>query len=161
MDQVRGRTLRRRGLEVRPLTKGVGTLIYALDTQRYLFLLRSTGSWSMTWGLPGGKINESETVVEGLNREIEEELGGKIYAPKFVPIEIFTSKNEKFMYHTYFVAVDNEFLPKLNSEHLGYAWLPMSSLPKPLHPGVNRTLNNPEIIEKIREAEINCSNGLI
>jgi 8-oxo-dGTP pyrophosphatase MutT (NUDIX family) len=143
-------------MEFRPLTKGVGTLIYALDTKRYLFLLRSTGSWSLTWGLPGGKINETETVFEGLNREIEEELGGKIYLPDFVPIEIFTSKNEKFMYHTYFVAVEYEFLPKLNEEHLGYSWLPLTALPRPLHPGVNRTLNNPEIVTKIQAAELSC-----
>lgn len=156
MDEIGRRPIRRRGMELRPLTKGVGTLICALDTKRYLFLLRSTGSWSMTWGLPGGKVNGAETVVEGLNREIEEELGGKIYSPKFVPIEIFTSKNEKFMYHTYFVAVEYEFLPKLNDEHLGYAWLPLTSLPRPLHPGVNRTLNNPEIIAKIQSAELSC-----
>ena len=157
MDQISGGSLRRRGLEFRSLTKGVGTLIYALDTKRYLFLLRNTGSWSMTWGLPGGKINQNETLVEGLNREIQEELGGKIYSPNFVPIEIFTSKNEKFMYHTYFVAVEYEFLPKLNQEHSGYAWLPLDALPKPLHPGVYRTLSNQEIVGKIQEAETSCS----
>lgn len=153
MDQERRRALRSRGMEVRALTKGVGALIYARNTGRYLFLLRTLGSWPMTWGLPGGKINADEGIVDGLNREIFEELGGKIVEPKIVPIEMFTSNNEQFIYHTYFIAVDYEFIPELNHEHLGYAWLPLSAAPKPLHPGVNRTLNSEEILNKIKIAE--------
>jgi 8-oxo-dGTP pyrophosphatase MutT (NUDIX family) len=107
----------------------------------------------MTWGLPGGKVNTNETVVDGLNREIHEELGGKIIAPKFLPIEMFTSNNEQFIYHTYFVAVDYEFIPDLNSEHVGYAWLPLTATPKPLHPGVSRTLTSEDIVKKIQTAE--------
>jgi 8-oxo-dGTP pyrophosphatase MutT (NUDIX family) len=109
----------------------------------------------MTWGLAGGKIDTGESVAEGLNREIQEELGGKIVEPKFVPIEMFTSNNEQFVYHTYFVAVDYEFIPVLNNEHMGYAWLPLDAAPKPLHPGVNRTLSAEEIMHKIHTAESN------
>lgn len=155
MDQGRRRAIRRRGMELRALTEGVGALIYARNTGRYLFLLRTQGSWPMTWGLAGGKIDAGESVAEGLNREIQEELGGKIVEPKFVPIEMFTSNNEQFVYHTYFVAVDYEFIPQLNNEHLGYAWLPLAAAPKPLHPGVNRTLSSTEIMNKIHTAESN------
>jgi 8-oxo-dGTP pyrophosphatase MutT (NUDIX family) len=155
MDQGSRRPLRRRCLEFRTLTEGVGALIYARNTGRYLFLLRTQGSWPMTWGLAGGKIDTGESVAEGLNREIQEELGGKIVEPKFVPVEMFTSNNEQFVYHTYFVAVDYEFVPKLNHEHVGYAWLPLDAAPKPLHPGVNRTLTSKEIMCKIHTAESN------
>lgn len=153
MDQVGGRTIRRRQLEFRSITEGAGALIFARDTGRYLFLLRSTKSWEHTWGLPGGKINPGENVRQGLEREILEELGGQILSAKLVPIEMFTSSNKKFIYHTYFIAVDTEFVPELNSEHIGYAWLPLSSSPKPLHPGVKRTINSAEAMEKISSAE--------
>ena len=153
MDQISRRSLRRRSVELRPLTEGVGALIYARTTGRYLFLLRTQGSWPLTWGIAGGKIDAGESVAEGLNREIQEELGGKIVGPKFVPIEMFTSSNEQFVYHTYFVAVDYEFMPELNKEHLGYAWLPLSAAPSPLHPGVNRTLTSEDIMRKIHTAE--------
>ena len=156
MEQVGGRPLRRRGLEFRALTLGVGALIFARNTGRYLFLLRSSGSWPMTWGLPGGKIDAGETVLEGLNREIQEELGGVIVDPKIVPIEMFTSNNEQFIYHTFFIAVDYEFAPELNEEHLGYAWIPLDAAPKPLHPGVSRTFNSGTIMSKIKIAEENC-----
>ena len=156
MDTIGRRSLRRRGLELRALTAGVGALIYARNTQRYLFLLRSSGSWSRTWGLPGGKIKLGETVLEGLNREIQEELGGIIIDPKVVPVEMFTSNNEQFVYHTFFIAVDYEFAPALNQEHIGYAWVPIDSAPHPLHPGVSRTFGSTTILAKIKTAEQTC-----
>lgn len=156
MDKIGRRKVRGRCLEFRSLTEGVGALIFARTTGRYLFLLRTSGSWPMTWGLPGGKIDAGESVVAGLTREIMEELGGKILDPKFVPIEMFTSNNEQFVYHTYFIAVDYEFVPELNEEHLGYAWLPLSVAPKPLHPGVHRTLHSEDVMSKIQTVENNC-----
>jgi len=138
------------------LTQGVGALIYAKSTKRYLFLLRQGGSWSYTWALPGGKIDLDETVLSGLAREIEEELGGRITDPKLIPIEKFTSDNERFVYHTFFISINHEFVPLLNYEHIGYAWLPLEHAPRPLHPGISRTLACEPVIDKIRLAEINC-----
>lgn len=107
----------------------------------------------MTWALPGGKINANETVVVGLSREIEEELGGRITDPKLIPIEKYTSDDGKFVYHTFFVSVDDEFVPVLNDEHIGYSWLPLSAAPKPLHPGIVRTINDGLVCGKISVAE--------
>jgi 8-oxo-dGTP pyrophosphatase MutT (NUDIX family) len=143
-------------MESRNITQGVGALIYAKDTKRYLFLLRQGGSWSLTWALPGGKVDAGETVVVGLAREIEEELGGRIRDPKLVPIEKYTSDNFRFIYHTFFIGVDYEFIPLLNDEHIGYAWLPLSAAPRPLHPGIVRTLNAQEVVAKIALAEQYC-----
>lgn len=153
MDQKRRRSLRRGSMEFRSLTQGVGALIYAKDTGRYLFLLRHGGSWANTWALPGGKVDVGETVIIGLAREIEEELGGRIQDPKLIPIEKYTSENGKFVYHTFFVSVDYEFLPKLNNEHIGYAWLPLHAAPKPLHPGITRTLTCEPVMEKLAIAQ--------
>lgn len=107
----------------------------------------------MTWALPGGKINANETVVVGLAREIEEELGGRITDPKLIPIEKYTSDDGKFVYHTFFVSVNDEFVPVLNDEHIGYAWLPLPAAPKPLHPGIIRTINDSLVCGKISVAE--------
>jgi 8-oxo-dGTP pyrophosphatase MutT (NUDIX family) len=137
------------------LVEGVGAFIYARDTGCYLFLLRKGGSWPMTWALPGGKFNTGETDIDALGREIQEELGGRILDPELVKIDHYTSPNGKFKYHTYFIAVDKEFLPLLNNEHYGYAWLPLSAAPKPLHPGIVRTLKNQDVLGKIRSASSN------
>lgn len=156
MGQSSRRPIRSRSLEFRSkLIEGVGAFIYAKSTSRYLFLLRNGGSWPMTWALPGGKITLGETPFEGLAREIEEELGGRIQDPKLILLDYYVSKNLKFRYTTYFVSVDDEFLPLLNNEHIGYAWLPLSSPPRPLHPGLVRTFNTESIIAKIKLAEDN------
>lgn len=132
------------------MIESTGALIYSTNTKRYLFLLRSGPKYSNTWGLPGGKIERGETVYQGLLREIEEELGGVIPDAKFYPIEKFTSDNNKFTYHTFLIPVDEEFIPILNEEHKGYAWCAVEDHPKPLHPGVWRTINFNEVIEKLK-----------
>ena len=55
-------------------TEGVGALIYARSTNRYLFLLRSRSRHAGSWGIAGGKIEAGETVIHGLVREIREEM---------------------------------------------------------------------------------------
>lgn len=131
------------------MIEGTGALIYSIRTQRYLFVLRNGSKFSNTWGLPGGKIEQGETVAEALAREIEEELGGVIRNSKLYPIEKFTSDNQKFVYHTFLIPVDDEFIPELNREHKGYAWCAVADHPKPLHPGVWRTINFGEVIAKL------------
>jgi len=130
-----------------------GALIYCRDTHRYLFLLRNGGRHSGSWGLVGGKIEAGETVIDGLNREIAEELGGVIKDAKLIPIEKFTSDTSQFEYHTYVITVDEEFVPILNHEHRGYCWVKLEDYPRPLHPGVWRTFKFSSVIDKIRTLE--------
>ena len=135
------------------MIEGTGALIYSIKTHRYLFLLRNGSKHSGTWGLPGGKIDHGETVAQALAREIEEELGGVIAGAKLIPIEKFTSDNGKFTYHTFLIPVDDEFVPVLNDEHRGYAWVAVEDYPKPLHPGVWRTIKFNEVVAKLKTVE--------
>jgi hypothetical protein len=45
--------------------------------------------------------------------------------------------------------VDKEFIPVLNEEHQGYAWVDFNVWPKPLHQGVKNSLTNKTIKTKI------------
>ena len=130
-----------------------GALIYCTRTHRYLFLLRNGGRYPNTWGLVGGKVEPGETVLEGLHREIREEMGGEIKDAKVIPIEQYTSNKNTFVYHTFLIKVEEEFVPELNNEHKGYCWVPLDDYPKPLHPGVWRTFKFKNIIDKIRTIE--------
>jgi len=117
-----------------------GAFIYCTSTNRYLFLLRTEGKYAHTWGLVGGKVEMNESIHDGLKREIFEEMGGKIDDAKLIPVETYTSTNKKFVYHTYTIHVEEEFVPILNKEHRGYTWVELGDHPKPLHPGVWRTI---------------------
>jgi 8-oxo-dGTP pyrophosphatase MutT (NUDIX family) len=135
------------------LNQGCGAIIYCTSTNRYLFLLRESGKFPGTWGLAGGKIEFGETIEQGLLREIKEELGGEIPGAKILPIEKYTSNNNGFVYHTFLIKVEEEFIPILNHEHIGYCWVPIEHLPTPLHPGVCRTLKFKKIKSKIQVHE--------
>ena len=57
------------------------------------------------------------------------------------------------IYNTYVSVIKNEFIPKLNDEHKGYAWTKIDSWPKPLHPGAFSTFTAEEILKKISTLE--------
>lgn len=133
--------------------EGCGALIYAKSTNRYLFLLRNKHKYSGTWGIVGGKIDNNETVIQGLVREIQEEVGVDYSKKKFIPLETFTSENGKFVYYTFVVSIDEEFVPALNDEHRGYCWVELKDHPKPLHPGLWRSFNFDIIKKKIKTLE--------
>lgn len=129
---------------------GCGALIFSKSTKRYLFLLRENSKHDNTWGLVGGKIEINETILQGLTREINEELGGEILDAKILPLEKYTSDNNKFTYHTFLIKVDEEFTPMLNKEHKGYCWTRLEDCPKPMHPGLEKTLKLKNILEKLK-----------
>ena len=119
-----------------------GALFYTLDTKRFLFLHRCKSKTKNLWGLVGGTNEDKETPWQGLQREIEEELGLLPDIKKTVPLETFISSDEHFHFHTYLCVIDKEFIPKLNEEHNGYAWVNFGSWPKPLHNGLANTLRS-------------------
>lgn len=131
---------------------GVGALFYSQSTHRYLFLLRNGEKHNGSWGLVGGKVEPGELPIQALRRETVEEVG-ELKIKKIIPLEHFTSDNAKFEYHTYLIPVDEEFIPRLNHEHRGYAWTSIEDHPKPLHPGVWRTFNFASVLDKIRTLE--------
>lgn len=134
-------------------TEGVGALVYARSTNRYLFLLRNKSKHSGSWGIVGGKVDPGETVIQALVREIVEEIGQDFADRKFIPLETFTADNKKFVYYTFLVTVEEEFVPVLNNEHRGYCWVELQDHPKPLHPGLWRSFNFDIVKKKIKTLE--------
>ena len=126
--------------------QAAGVFFYSKSTKRYLYLLRSDHR-SPTWSIPGGGIDQDETLFEGIARECDEEMAFDISELKLIPIQKFV--NNAFSYHTFFCEVKEEFIPTLNDEHVGYAWVTEGQYPKPLHPGLFSTVNIDIVIEKL------------
>jgi ADP-ribose pyrophosphatase YjhB (NUDIX family) len=127
-----------------------GALFYTLDTQRFLFLHRTQSKNKNVWGLVGGTNEDKETAWEGLRREIREEIGSIPEIKKTIPLETFISKDENFLFHTYLCVIEKEFIPVLNNEHNGYAWVSFNSWPKPLHNGLANTLRSKQNQQKLQ-----------
>jgi len=139
-------------MESSPLN-AVGIWFYSVSTSRYLYLLRNDPKHPGTWGLPGGKVEQGESLLDAIKRECSEEIGSFPDTIRIVPIEQFTSADNKFVYHTFFAVVADEFTPKLNDEHQGYAWVDSDTIPKPLHPGLWSTINIEEVKSKVKVVE--------
>ena len=122
-----------------------GIFFYCTTTGRFLYLMRSDANYA--WGVPGGKIETDETLLEGLKRECLEEISYFPKNAKLVPIQKFV--NNSFTYHTFFCAIEDEFVPLLNNEHVGYAWIGHDQHPKPMHPGLFSTVNIDIVKEKL------------
>lgn len=119
-----------------------GALFYSLKTSRFLLLHRAQSKQNDVWGLVGGTNGENESPWNALQREIKEEIGFLPDIVKTIPLETFVSNDEKFFFHTYLCVIREEFIPVLNDEHNGYAWVSFGRWPKPLHMGLRNTLQN-------------------
>ena len=126
-----------------------GVFFYVQNTQRFLYLLRNDPKNIGNWGIPGGKIEEGETLLDGVTRECMEEIGYFPTDAKLIPIQKFISN--KFVYHTFFCSVEDEFIPILNDEHSGYSWIDYEHYPKPMHPGLFNTINFDVVQDKLKE----------
>lgn len=113
-------------------------------------LHRTKTKQNNVWGLVGGKGKTSETPWLTLKREINEELGFDPEIIKSIPLETFVSNDERFNFHTYLCVVKKEFIPQLNDEHDGYAWVSFGKWPKPLHQGLRNTLQSKQNITKLQ-----------
>lgn len=141
------------GSMVSGAVRAVGVWFLAKDTRRYLYLLRNDSKHPDTWALPGGKVNANETLLGGMERECIEELGHFPPYNRLIPLEKFTSADGGFEYNTWICVIPQEFQPRLNREHLGYAWIDSGTWPKPMHPGLWSTVNITEIQKKLAAVE--------
>ena len=152
MDQKLSRGVSRGKMETGSV-RAVGVWFRSADTGRYLYLLRNDAKHPGSWGLPGGKVEPSETLLGGMERECVEELGFFPDYQHLVPLEKFTSADSQFEYNTWVCSVATEFTPTLNHEHLGYAWIDRGHWPRPMHPGLWNTVNVEAVQGKIDTVE--------
>ena len=126
-----------------------GAIFYTLETKRFLFVRRANTKRDNVRGLVGGTTEDKETPWEGLQREIKEEIGNVPNIKKTIPLETFVSNDTNFLFHTYLCIIDKEFIPQLNKEHDGYAWVSFNKWPRPLHFGLKNTLESKVNLRKL------------
>ena len=73
------------------------------------------------WDLPGGHIHEGEEIVDGLRREVKEEISVKVKDPKFV----FNNKGKK---DHFYVEEWSGTKIKLSKEHTSFILCEMDKL---------------------------------
>jgi mutator protein MutT len=133
------------------MTIAAGVVFLAKDTGRCLLQLRNSDKrHKNTWGFWGGLMERGETPYECIQRELEEEIGFVPELKKLNPIDVYQSKDKNFYYYSFVAVVENEFIPQLNDESAGYAWVDIGRWPQPLHQGARLTLTRNKGDEKLR-----------
>lgn len=136
--------------------KAAGVLFLAPGDQ-VLYLKRGAGGdYPGAWCFPGGQTEEGETAEQTALREAREELGkfpsGTVmpwvrsvtpgYAPLIDgPLPGEAALGEEVDFTTFVQRVEATFEPKLNGEHVGWAWAPLGQPPEPMHPGCRVALD--------------------
>lgn len=112
---------------------GVMAIIEHPDLEKVLLVKRSPNKDYLpgTWETPGGRLDQFESHIDGLKREIKEETGIDIKVIK--PIKIFhifrgekTAKNELIGIEFLCKALSKEVI--LSEEHTEYKWVDKNSL---------------------------------
>jgi len=91
--------------------------------------------------LVSGNVENGENILDGLKREIYEELFIKPndIQFKFVRVEQIPEKNREFHYYEGFT--NSEFKPILDHENLNFGWFSKDKLPSPLFKGLAQKIS--------------------
>ena len=110
-----------------------GVLLICTTTNRFLLgQRRKNGSFPNTWSLFGGKIENGETELDGVKRELYEETNIKSDNIKYVLFE--TQWEMGYPYHFFIGVCNQEYDCSLNEENQDWGWFDINDLPKPLFP---------------------------
>lgn len=107
-----------------------------------LILQHTTGKWL----LPGGKINKGENWMDGMKRELREELGISDFRVKsIIDVDSWTENDQGYFVITYLVEPIKNFEVVLSEEHNEYAWVRREDLQK-------YNFWHPKILERVKKA---------
>lgn len=120
---------------------------YVSHEGRILYLKRvSSSTWSHTWSLPGGLVEEGETPMEGMVREVQEETEIDLSKETVVFLKKVYVRDPKkdFTYYMFECKLRDKPEPirMREDEHNEYRWvLPQEALEQlPLIPGEHECL---------------------
>lgn len=129
--------------------QGAGCIILARSTNRILIAQRGHGCEEAgTWGSWGGAIDDGESPVEAVRREVAEETGADVEIEEIVPLYVF--QKGTFRYSNFLVIVPEEFHPRIiNWETANYEWCEFGHWPHPLHFGLQALFADKPSMKKI------------
>ncbi len=132
---------RARGADEKATAAGI---VFVTPQREALFLKRGPkGDHAGEWCFPGGGVEGDEEPHEAARREAIEETG-MLPRWELAPLDRRTSA-EGVDFVTFGQPVAGRFEPKINDEHVGHVWAPLSRPPEPLHPGIKALLAGDDV----------------
>jgi ADP-ribose pyrophosphatase YjhB (NUDIX family) len=113
----------------------VGCGAVLIVDRRILLIRRLKPPEAQAWGLPGGKVDLFEPLEAAITREVAEELGIILKAPRFLcNVEYMDRPEGQHWISAVYQAKSYDGEPKLMEpdRHGGFGWFALDDLPQPL-----------------------------
>lgn len=102
-----------------------------------ILLIRRSRDDMEGWEGPGGKVEEGETLEEGIIREIFEETGLNVAPEKFLYASLDEIGGNKIIFAVYLCSTEEE-RAVLSNEHTEYRWVDRAECKSMLRDGIAR-----------------------
>ena len=114
------------------MERGTGVKSIIREDDRFLVLVKHDGSFD----LPGGRVEEGETIKSALHREINEETGLKVDIKETVGKWSFPKRPNFTINGITFACTFLEGTVELCKEHTNYFWVLLIILPAHIAPNL-------------------------
>lgn len=127
----------RRGYRLFQPRVTMGAVGVLLNAQNQIFLLEHVFHGEYPWGLPGGWVDRHELPAQAVEREFLEETG--LVVKSMCQLEIWMSREWRghvdFAFAVELATPEEEIVPQLSYELIGYKWVNRQDLPAmlPVH----------------------------
>jgi 8-oxo-dGTP diphosphatase len=102
--------------------------------KRFLFLKKAPGRWCETrWGIPCGRIDAGEELIECMARELKEETGLTVtqdnlnYVGYLYVVHPDLIKN---LHHMFYLKLNSSIKVKISDEHTDFKWVSEEHMPR-------------------------------
>jgi len=120
------------------MKKSAGVLLICNSTGNFLLLKRGKSAFlPHTWSVVAGGMEEGETPLESIKRELKEETN---IDPTPVKFQFFEHQNDIKLFDLFLGYCEEEYECKLDSENDDWGWFNMDNLPGPLFPTLYSSL---------------------
>ena len=130
---------------------GVGVGVVVVDADRLLMVRRGRGPAAGEWSIPGGRVEEGETLAEAVVRELQEETNLEGVCGEFVGWDERIGEDFHFVLLAFWATLlDEDVEPVAGDDAAEALWVPLADVAElNLVDGLAEFLHDHQIIEVI------------
>lgn len=105
---------------------------FILDKKNRLLIIKKSRDERIDpglWTIPGGKINKKEGIIDGLRREIKEEVGLEVSQYQWLGEDVFQN-NHQWFHAQHFLCRVKKYQIKLEKKLVNYTWITKKEINK-------------------------------
>jgi 8-oxo-dGTP diphosphatase len=112
------------------MKKSIACIAYK-DKKILIAHRNNSGQMANRWEFPGGKVDEGETEIEAIHREMKEEFDVDVQVKEKIATSCFVHNEKKSLLEVYLVELSHDGIDKKYSltEHSEYKWVDYKEIP--------------------------------